>query len=240
VLLRIRSYGIQSLCSTFENLRYPISRKHHCISYIIYMSVTFSLLQQIRLTRRPSKILIPRSSSARLARAASCNPPTWCEQSNNCAEPYTGRVQARNSDRRTGDLLNTSLQTRRSTPFTPLKVPFLPIHDLISNQFYLPPAFSPRSRLACRQHTHLLLLLLLNMQFIVILSTLVAAASAAVAVPLVDPVQHVQSVAHHRPMPATNVHVPKLMARTGTRINSDDSHLTNSCNSEWPLTPIRR
>lgn len=75
------------------------------------------------------------------------------------------------------------------------------------------------------------------MQFTTLLCTLLAAASAAVAVPLIDPSQHVQSVAktHHRPMPATHSHANKLMARTGTRINSNDSHLTNSCNSELLL-----
>lgn len=71
------------------------------------------------------------------------------------------------------------------------------------------------------------------MQFIALLSTLVAAASAVVAVPLVDSIQHVQSVAHthHHPIPVANAHVAKLMARTGTRINSDDAHMSNSCNS---------
>jgi len=76
------------------------------------------------------------------------------------------------------------------------------------------------------------------MQFTFILSTLLAAASAAVAVPLVDSIQHIQSVAHahNHPMPATLIHVPKLMARTGTRISSDDARMSNSCNSEELLT----
>jgi hypothetical protein len=101
---------------------------------------------------------------------------------------------------------------------------------LVSNQFHLPSAFT-QTTLPVVDIPNLPLL---AMHFITILSTLLTAASAAVAVPLVDSIQHVQSVAHahHHPMPATHIHVPKLTARTGTRISSDDSHMSNSCNSE--------